>query len=274
MLLVGIVVLAAVAVVGVRRRDLRDRGVAITMLDRLRANPRTRKIMERIAGGARVSRIATKTISDHQTLMIVVGYVMVFMAAFVGPFYKLIDEVIVDLAEQFPDAIMAMIGNADLATIEGWYQTEIFSLSVPVAFMAVTIVMGAKALAGEEADRTMGLLLGNPVSRRRVVLEKAAAMTAVITVVGVLTFAGTMLGSLIGSLRMSVANVAATTLLGTVLALVFGALALAIGAATGRVKVAAYAASGLALGTYIVNAYFPSATPWRPTRGRRRSTTT
>jgi ABC-2 type transport system permease protein len=204
-----------------------------------------------------VSRIAAKAISDHQTLMIVVGYVMVLMAAFIGPFYLLIDEVIIDLAEQFPEAIMAMVGNADMATIEGWYQTEIFSLTVPVAFMAVTIVMGAKALAGEEADRTMGLLLGNPVSRRRVVLEKAAAMTAVVAVVGVLTFLGTMLGSLIGSLGMSVANVAATTLLGTMLALVFGALALAIGAATGRVKVAAYTASGLALATYIINAYFP-----------------
>jgi ABC-2 type transport system permease protein len=63
-------VLVASAVVGVNRRDLKERGVAVTLLDRLRANPRTRKIMEKIAGSARVSRVAAKTASDHQTLMI------------------------------------------------------------------------------------------------------------------------------------------------------------------------------------------------------------
>jgi ABC-2 type transport system permease protein len=46
-------------------------------------------------------------------------------------------------------------------------------------------------------------------------------------------------------------------LLATLLALLFGALALAISAATGRVKAAAYGASGLALAFYVINAFFP-----------------
>ncbi len=256
-LVAGFAVLMAVAVVGIRRRDLKNRGVAVTMLDRLRANPRTRKIMEKIAGSARVSRIAAKAVSDHQTLMIVVGYVMVLMSVFIGPFYLLIDQIVVDLADQFPDAIMAMIGYADLATAEGWYQTEIFSLSVPVAFLTVTVVMGAKALAGEEADRTMGLLLSNPVSRTRVVLEKAGAMVGVVFVVSFLTLAGSIGGSLIGHLGLGIWEVTATTALGMMLALVFGGLALTIGAATGRVRAAAYGASGFALACYVANAYFP-----------------
>jgi ABC-2 type transport system permease protein len=213
--------------------------------------------MEKIAGSARVSRVAAKAISDHQTLTIVVGYVVVFMAVFIGPFYLLIDDVLVDFAEQFPDVILAMIGFADMGTPEGWYQTEIFSLSVPVAFIVVTVVVGSKALAGEEAERTMGLLLANPISRTRVLVEKAASMLVISLILAVLTYVGTMAGSLIAGLGLGFWNVAATTILAVLLAVVFGLLALAIGAATGRVKAAAFGASGAALAFYIINAFLP-----------------
>jgi ABC-2 type transport system permease protein len=227
------------------------------MLDRLRANPHTKKIMERIAGSARVSRVAAKTASDHQTLTFVVGYVVFLMSAFLGPFYLLIDELIRDFSDQFPEAILAMVGYADMGTPEGWYQTEVFSLTVPIALIVVTVVVGSKALAGEEADRTMGLLLGNPIGRTRVVAEKTVAMVGLAVLLGFLTFTGTALGSLMAGLGMSMVNVAATSVLATLLSLVFGALALALSAATGRVRLASMGAAGLALALYIFNAFLP-----------------
>jgi ABC-2 type transport system permease protein len=163
----------------------------------------------------------------------------------------------VEFADSFPEAILAMIGFADMGTPEGWYQTEIFSLSVPVAFIVVTVVVGSKALAGEEAQRTMGLLLANPISRSRVVSEKTVSMVGIAVIVGVLTYIGTMAGSLMAGLGLGFWKVAATTLLGILLALVFGLLALAIGAATGRVKVAAFGAAGAALAFYIMNGLLP-----------------
>ena len=249
--------LGAIAVAGVRRRDLKEHGVAVTLMDRLRNNPRTRKLIEKVAGSARVSRISAKALSDHQTLIVVVGYVMVLFGVMMGPFYLLIDDALKDFADQFPEALLAMIGYADIATPEGWFQTEIFSLSVPVGFIVVTAVMGAKALAGEEANRTMGLLLANPIGRTRVLLEKAAAMTLAAFVLGGLTWIGSMLGSLIAGLGLSAANVAATSALAVLLALVFGALALAIGAATGSVPAASFGAAGAALVCYIWNAFVP-----------------
>jgi ABC-2 type transport system permease protein len=251
------VALGGIAVAGVRRRDLKEHGVAVTLLDRLRNNPRTRKVIEKIAGSARVSRISAKSLSDHQTLIVVVGYVMVLFGVMMGPFYLLIDDALQDFADAFPEALLAMIGFADITTPEGWFQTEIFSLSVPVGFIVVTAVMGAKALAGEEANRTMGLLLANPVGRTTVLLEKTAAMTVAAIVLGVLTWVGSMLGSLIAGLGMSAANVAATSALAVLLSLVFGALALAIGAATGSVPAASFGAAGAALFFYIWNAFVP-----------------
>jgi ABC-2 type transport system permease protein len=257
-LLLGVsAALVGVAVYGINRRDLKEQGVAVTLLDRLRNNPRTRKLMERLAGSARVSRVSVKTASDHQRLMIVVGYIVLLVGVVMGPFYLLIDDTLKRFADQFPEALLAMIGYADMGTPEGWFQTENFSLTLPIALIVVTTVIGARALAGEEADRTMGLLLANPISRTSVVIEKALAMLAAAGLLGALTFVGTALGSLLGRLGMSMINILATSVLVTLLALVFGALALALSAATGRVSIAAFGTAGVALAFYILNAFFP-----------------
>jgi len=250
-------ILGAAAVYGINRRDLKEQGVAVTLLDRLRKNPRTQKLMERLAGSARVSRVSVKTTSDHQRLVIIVGYIVLLVGVMMGPFYLLIDDALKKFADQFPEALLAMIGYADMGTPEGWYQTENFSLTLPIALIVVTTVMGARALAGEEAGRTMGLLLANPISRTSVVVEKALAMLTAAGALGVLTFAGTALGSLLGGLDMSMVNITAASLLVTLLALLFGALALAFSAATGRVNVAASATAGLALAFYVLNSFLP-----------------
>ncbi len=246
-------VFGALAVVGVNRRDLRERSEPVTILDRLRRNPLTRRATERLAGSARVSAIWVKAVSDHQGLATITALVLLSLGVLLGPMYALLDEDLIAFSEQFPDALLAMVGFADMGTPEGWYQTEHFSVMGPIAVIAITVVIASRALAGEEHSRTMGLLLANPVSRRRVVLEKAAAMTAHALVVGVVMWLSTMLGSLVAGLGMSALDVAATSLLLTLLGLVFGAAALAISAGTGRVKLAVYGASLLALGFFLTN---------------------
>lgn len=257
-LLLGLsAVLGAVALVGLERRDLRGHGVAVTLIDRLRENRFTKKVIERLAGSARVSSVSAKALSDHQTLLISVGYIALLMSAVMGPFFLLIDDVLKDFVDQLPEGLLAMVGYADMSTPEGWFQGEMFSLTLPIAAISVTAVMGSKALAGEEANRTMGLLLTNPIRRTRVLFEKTTAMVIAAVVVGILSFVGTALGSLIAGLGMSMAGIAATCVLLTLLSIVFGALALALGAATGRTRIAMFGTAGLALAFLVLNAYLP-----------------
>ena len=103
----------------------------------------------------------------------------------------------------------------------------------------------------------MGLLLANPVSRSRVLLEKAWVMVLAGLVVGVVTFLGVALGNALGGLGMDLGNVAATCLLVVLLGLVFGGVALLVGAATGIVRLAAWTAIGLALASHVANAFLP-----------------
>jgi len=257
-LLGGIAVFAAVAVIGVNRRDLHGQSVGVTLIDRLRNNPATKKFADRLAGSARVSRIWVKTVSEHQGLVIVVSYLMfLVMGVLIGPLYGLMDQALQKFAGQLPKSLLAMVGNGDMRTPQGFFQVETFSMTAPIALIVLTVVMAARALAGEEGRRTMGLLLANPVSRSKVVIEKALAMVVNAALVGFATFAGVVVGSWLGRLGMDIGNIAATSALATLLGLVFGGLALALSGGTGRTTIAVYVTSGLALAMYLLNSFLP-----------------
>ncbi|RLE14704.1 MAG: hypothetical protein DRJ28_05300 [Actinobacteria bacterium] len=250
--------LMVVALVGVNRRDIKGQTVGVTLVDRLRGNPMTRKLADRLAGSTRVSRIWIKTASEHQGLLLVTAAVMfLFMGVMLGPMYTLINEALSGLTDQFPEALLALFGGGDMGTPEGWYQIETFGMMAPIAVMVVTVAIGAGALAGEEERRTIGLLLANPVRRSTIVLHKTVAMTLYGVAVGAATFAGVAIGSMLGGLGMDMGNIAATSLLVTLVGLVFGALALGLGAATGRIRVAVFGTVGIALVLYVLNAFLP-----------------
>lgn len=251
LLLGGAVLLGAVARVGVVRRDLREKQGRTTLVDRLRSHPRTRRYADRIAGSARVSSITAKATSDHQGLLVVVAGILAMLALYYGPLYNLLPASFTAAFADFPEAMLAMIGQADMSTPAGWLQGELFSITIPIGMVTVLASVGANALAGEEAARTMGVLLANPVPRRRVLLAKAGAMVTYAVVLGLATFAGVTAGVLLGGLDVPVANLGAATTLGTLLGLALGAVAFLVGAATGRTRPAIAAAIGVAAGSYV-----------------------
>jgi len=247
--------LFAIALIGVNRRDLRGRSTGVTLLDRLRAHPWTAKVGERLAGTARVSRIWVKTASEHQGLLFVVSALMFWvMGVMLGPVYRAIEGSMTDFGDALPAEMLAFFGGGDLTTPEGFYQIESFGMMTPIALLVVTITIAAKALAGEEENRTMGVLLANPVRRSQVVAEKTFTMLVFGAIVGVATFAGVAVGCLIAGIDISLVNVAATCLLATLIGLLFGALSMLVGAATGRVSLAVFVPVGAALAFHTMNA--------------------
>ena len=249
----GSIALLVAAVVGFGRRDLRSQSVGASLLDRVRGNPRLNRMIVRLAGTARVSSIWVKTVSDHQTLLLITSAVMfLVMGVMLGPMYASLPDETQDAFSNLPEEMIALFGGGNLSTPEGWYTLQTFGLMAPLSVILVTVVMGAGALAGEESRRTMGLLLANPVRRTRVVTEKAAAMALFGVAVGVATFAGVALGSVLGDLGMSIGNIAATSALQVLVGMVFGTLALALGAGTGRTSVALFGAAGAALAFHLL----------------------
>ena len=150
---------------GVNRRDLEEPvGGGVKRSYRLRGHRMTRAVADRLAGSARVSGIGARTVSEFQGLVIVTGYVMfLVMGVLMGPVYRLMDQALLSFARDLPESLLAMTGRADMSTPEGFLpERDVLDDPAPIALILVTVVMGARALAGEEAHRTMGLLLAEP----------------------------------------------------------------------------------------------------------------
>ena len=160
-----------------------------------------------------------------------------------------------DFLDQMPEAmrnLFAMAG-ADMSTPVGFIKVEFLSFMGPILVLLYTILAGSGAVAGEEDRRTLDLLLSTPTPRWRVVLEKAGAMVlGTVGLVALLALAILVMGNLV-DMDLPVDKVVAAMVHLALLGLVFGALALAIGAGTGRLGMSRGLPAFVAVVAYVVN---------------------
>lgn len=164
------------------------------------------------------------------------------------------------LAEDYPEALKAFIGfggQVDYASAAGYLGIELFSLMVPLLLLVAAIGTGAGSIAGEEERGTLELLLANPVSRTRLVLEKSVALALEVAGLGVVLWLALWIGALSVGMDISAGRLAAATLGAVLLALAYGAIAVLLGAATGRRAVAIGLTAAAAVAAYLVNGLAP-----------------
>lgn len=259
------VVLVVGALIGVNRRDLRT-GVGGTVVERLlKDHPKVAGYVERLAGKPMVANISIKTVTDHQFAATIAAAAIFYTAILVGPMFNGLSSTLGELTSAMPEGLLRIVGGVDMSTPAGWYHAEVFSLTLPAAIGALTIMMGSRALAGEEDASTMDLLLVNPITRSKVVVSKFVAIIAMATLLGLATFVGTAAGVLIGGLDLSMVNIAGASVQGIALAVLLGAAALLGGAITGRPKAAAYTGIGVGLIGFVMYSFLPvneSLAPW------------
>ena len=161
-----------------------------------------------------------------------------------------------DIIDRMPDTVRALFtagGGGDVTSGPGYLYVELLSFMAPLLVLLYAISSGASAVAGEEDRHTLDLLLANPISRRRLVVERFAALSAgLLGLCATLTVAVIALGAAAG-MGLSTVNVLATMLNLAMLGAVFGALALAIGCRTGLVGVSRAAAALCAVLAYLVS---------------------
>jgi len=139
----------------------------------------------------------------------------------------------------------------------GFLNTEMFFFIVPMLVLIFTISSGSDAIAGEEEKGTLDLLLSFPLSRWRLVVEKAAAMVVLTVVLVFVLWVGLSIGAGIVKMDISLSRLGAMCLSTALLGIDFGMLALALGCATGSRGLAIGGTAGLALLSYFVNALSP-----------------
>jgi ABC-2 type transport system permease protein len=159
------------------------------------------------------------------------------------------------LVQNYPEGLLAFLGvdKAGLASAPGYLQAELFGLMVPLMLVGYAIAAGSAAIASEEDQGTLEILLAQPVSRVRVVLQKYAAVVTALAILAVALVAVLLVATPLFDLSVGAFDEIAATMSAFLLAAMFGALALALGCATGHRALAAGTASALAVGAYLWN---------------------
>jgi ABC-2 type transport system permease protein len=160
------------------------------------------------------------------------------------------------MVKDYPDALKAFIafgGDLDYVSGAGYLGSELFSFMVPLLFIVAAVGAGARAIAGEEERGTLDLLLANPISRRRLVIDKLAALAVETALLAFVLWLALLIGVEAVGMHVSAAHLGAATASAALLAFAFGDVALFVGAFTGRRGVALGVAAGAAVAAYLVN---------------------
>jgi ABC-2 type transport system permease protein len=168
--------------------------------------------------------------------------------------------------QNLPDGVKALIGGTqlDLVSPAGYLQAELFALFIPLLFLIYAIVLGANAIAGEEERRTLDLLLSYPVARGRVVREKFLALCLLLCALGIILWLALIVGAAAINMQIGRGHLAAATTSAVLLSLWVGALALALGCATGKRGVTVGVSAAVAAAGYLMQSLPSFVSSLRP----------
>jgi ABC-2 type transport system permease protein len=193
---------------------------------------------------------------------------LVLFVAFTVAFYPSVrDSSELDrFYEDMPEGMKAFVGEQSLTSPEGYLESQLFLFLVPLLFMIFAVGRSADAIAGEERRGTLDLLLANPLSRGSVVIQKFVAACLGVAILGAVVLVTMWVTSPLVDLDVGAAGLAATCLGAVLLSIQFGAMALAVGAGTGKKGLAIGVASAVATAAYFLYSLAPIADAVEPYR--------
>lgn len=162
------------------------------------------------------------------------------------------------LVENDNSAMRVFVGNVtDLTSPEGYLNSQLYYLLIPLLFLVLAITQGSGAIAGEEERGSLDLILSNPVKRWQLALQKFGAMTISLMSIALILWIGTVTSIRLVSMEIAIINLAEITLSVTFLAILFGTIALTIGMSTGSRGISIGLTGAIAVLAYLINALVP-----------------
>jgi ABC-2 type transport system permease protein len=158
---------------------------------------------------------------------------------------------------KLPKGVSDLLGGADYATVTGWFRSEIGSIYGPLLIAAMAITAAAATTAGEEEDRILALVLAHPVKRSQLVAAKAAAITTEVLIIAFAAFVGLIGGVALAGGGISLGHIAAYSVHLACFGLATGAIAVALGAGTGRRALAVGTAAAVGVAGWLINGFAP-----------------
>lgn len=145
-----------------------------------------------------------------------------------------------------------MVGEAgSITSPEGFLSAEYFSW-VPILFITVAVIAATGATAGEEAAGTLDLLLAQPISRRRLLMEKAAGLAIAASLGVLVSMLGFVAAKFFVEFDLGLWRLFEATIYMTPVILLFAALALWAGVTFTTRGVASMVVIGVVVAAYFL----------------------
>ncbi len=166
-------------------------------------------------------------------------------------------EIDLTVYNELPEAFRSLLGIGEDVDVGGLAIGYVFGSFGALVVAVMALVMGSAAIAGEERNGTMNILLANPKSRTHVLLSKALALVLLtaLTVAAIwisIYPMAALLGVEIGGL-----DVEALAIHMFVNAVFYGMLALAVGAISGHRDTATGATAGILILSFFAVGLLP-----------------
>ena len=162
------------------------------------------------------------------------------------------------MIEDLPEFLQSFIGSAEeFSTPEGFFTTDPYSVIAPIIMVTLAINRGVGAVASEEQGHTLDQLLGNPISRADLIVQKSLGLIVDCILPTFAVAAGLLLGAAIMDYSISLSGLVQVSISLLLLSYAVGFLALGIGAATGSKSLAIAVPATVAIVGYLVNILVP-----------------
>lgn len=216
------------------------------------------------------AELITKSLRDNRSSALGWGAVLVVSVGLQLAVYPAVRDARGDLdqlLDAYPEAFKALFGvQGSFTSGIGYVQAEVFGFLAPLVLLGVAIGQAASTTAAEERAGTLDLLLANPISRTRVLTDKALAILANLLAVTAALAVTLVAGGRAVGLDVPIPDLLAACAAAVVVALPFGALALLVGAGTGRSGFAVAVPVGVAMPAFLLDALSALSEDVRPWR--------
>ncbi|SEJ63618.1 ABC transporter permease subunit [Demequina mangrovi] len=203
-----------------------------------------------------------KTVRDRW-LGALIGVASLWLVAVFGMWaYAGIGDDAVAFFDEMPEFYSSLIGISGDAGVTGLMMSMMFNFLGPFVVAGIAISMGAAAIAGEEREGTMNVLTTAPRSRSRLFTSKTLAVLSIGVAVNVLAWLGYLGITVMFGESVTGVNVGAATLHVLVVSMLYGAVALAIGAATGQQQLASGIATAFLVVSFLASGLLPMFEGW------------
>jgi len=207
-----------------------------------------------------------KTLLDHKKGLMFWGLGIIatdLMIASFFPTVKKMPELMDQYVEALPKEISIWFGDlSSIGTPEGFLNVELFSFMFPFAFIAYSITVGTNIIAGEEKNKTIDILISNPINRSNLIIQKFLAMSTLITIFCIIAWIGFIFALPI--MKVNLFNLAQMCVNLALIAIFFGSIAILIGSITGKTGISTGISGGIAFITFLINGLVKLSTDFEP----------